>query len=356
MNLAKEKRNAIEMGAPISVEKNDQKSDVKKSTQLKPVIKLKQSLSVNKNDTQVTLSNHNNQQISNQSNQQNATSSKNTNEQNATSSKNTNEYTTHNRKFNKIHKCTYCEKKFTRMNDMYRHRKHYCKNNQLEKKELVVKQNDKNTPFNHLQTQNNTTGAQIEQLTAEITKLKEEVVQLKNQPSPPNIVINAKIDNHFYLDQRMVDLFEKTKQLHGPESAVKRAVDLISNKNKHNKHDWVKDPELMDHDRWAQAVKYLGKDPTGSHQFELHISQDHIIVDNGNKIDSILTDIIANYVIKSQNYIYQQIYEHPSEEIDWSLSDQTGIYQSKGINIHTLYQKFRNIKADPIHLVSLVNQ
>lgn len=200
------------------------------------------------------------------------------------------------------------------------------------------------------------TNPQIEQLTAEITKLKEEVIQLKNQPPPPNIVINAKIDNHFYLDQRMVDLFEKTKQLHGPESGVKRAVDLVSNKNKHNKHDWVRDPELMDHDQWTQAVKYLGKDPTGSHQFELHINQDHIIVDNGNKIDSILTDIIANYVIKSQNYIYQQIYEHPSEEIDWSLSDQTGIYQSKGVNIHTLYQKFRNIKADPIHLVSLVNQ
>jgi hypothetical protein len=157
------------------------------------------------------------------------------------------------------------------------------------------------------------------------------------------------------LNQRSIDIFEQTKKLHGEQVAIKRSLDLVTNKNKNNKHDWVRDPELVNRDNWSHMVKYLGKGPNGSHVFELHISQDQTVIDDGKRLDTILTDVVANSVIKSQNSVHKRIYESKSDEIDWSLLDQSGMYQSKNVNVQTLYQKFKAIKADPNHLVSLVN-
>jgi hypothetical protein len=178
---------------------------------------------------------------------------------------------------------------------------------------------------------------------------------ISQEPSTINInqTLNQTINVHF--NQKMVDIFEKTKQLHGVDVAVKRSVDLVSNKNKHNKHDWVKNPELMNQEDWSRLVKYRGRNPSGAHQFELRLSQDQTVMDDGRKLDSVLTDIVANSVIKSQNYIHQLMCDQSTEEPNWSLLDQTGLYQSKNVNIHTMYQRFKDIKPESNYYVGLIN-
>lgn len=51
-----------------------------------------------------------------------------------------------------------------------------------------------------------------------------------------------------------------------------------------NKHNWVKNTELINPSEFVKVVKYIGNE----------IDNDKVMIDDGTKIDRVLTDIVAN--------------------------------------------------------------
>ena len=105
-----------------------------------------------------------------------------------------------------------------------------------------------------------------------------------------------------------------------------------------------------------KVVKYIGNGIDGAPQFELLVSNDKVITDDGTKVDSVLTDIVANGVIRAQNHVNDRVQKASIPDSDtypWDIFFDSQIYEQRNKTIRNDYDKFKKIKPDSKHLIDL---
>ena len=284
--------------------------------------------------------------------------------------------------------CEYCGQKFNDKSNRHRHQRKSCPKKPYPEPEIEITKTD-TTTTTHTQkitiklkninpnksnvdnislSMNNTKQAEtsdinlnsgtISVLLKELSEVKKELQELKQQSNVTiiNTINNTVVNQYNIFDQKMVDIFNEMVKLHGQEYAVQYVRNLTKNKNKHNKHSWVKNSELINPSEFVKVVKYIGNEIDGTPQFELLIDNDKVMIDDGTKIDRVLTDIVANGLIKAQNHINDladRAYVPDSETYPWDILFNSQIFEKRNKTIHDDYEKFKQIKPDSKHLIDI---
>jgi hypothetical protein len=190
----------------------------------------------------------------------------------------------------------------------------------------------------------------FKQLTNMISELQKKV---EEQPAP--IVIQPTFIYNF-LDQNTIDIFGKVLELHGSDRAISYSCSLLKNKSKGNKHEWVKNAELVDPEGFKLVVKYDSKAQQG---FEIVGADRKVIKDpDGLKLDKILTDTVINANLKAQSQLARkasEAFEAGDENKMWSVWTDSSIFNPKGETIHDQIDKFKKMPASKKHLIDIVS-
>jgi hypothetical protein len=159
-------------------------------------------------------------------------------------------------------------------------------------------------------------------------------------------------------DQDTIDIFKLMCEKYGAEKAISYAGQLFKGKNKNNKHDWVKDPQLgLDLDSLSSVVSYNReeKDPC----FHITCANQKVIRDqDGSVVDKILTDIARNAGLDAQSYLANKVSESNDDERENQMQESwynSSIYDSqKKETIHDYMIRFKNLRASKPHLLSII--
>lgn len=145
-------------------------------------------------------------------------------------------------------------------------------------------------------------------------------------------------------------------ELHGSDRAISYSCSLLKNKSKGNKHEWVKNTELVDAEGFKLVVKYDSKAQQG---FEIIGADQKVIKDpDGLKLDKILTDTVINANLKAQSQLARkasEAFEAGDENKMWSVWTDSSIFNPKGETIHDQIDKFKKISASKKHLIDIVS-
>ena len=140
---------------------------------------------------------------------------------------------------------------------------------------------------------------QIDSLDKTVNNLKEEIEGLKKTT---NICPLVQIKNIIYFDEKMIDIYEKKKAIHGEDKTLHYVYCLITDKNADNKHDWLLDQEIIDSSKNIYPLKLISsKNSNGGLQIKVLIDKDKSIIDNGTQIDKIGNAVITDCLLKAQN-------------------------------------------------------
>lgn len=159
---------------------------------------------------------------------------------------------------------------------------------------------------------------------------------------------------------RSIDIFEIKRILHGPDAALQYIHNLVTNRNANNKHDWLRDSELLNPAEGYPFKLLTDKTNNSLLQIEIQVAPDKTEIDDGLHLDKIATEIVINAVLKAHNDFNIGIIQAlENNEFNSELELEVAmchpcIYDRRGHSIHDHLAKFRNIKPTTKYVKSLM--
>ena len=298
------------------------------------------------------------------------------------------------------YQCSYCGNVFAYKTGQYRHMKDRCLNKPIEShgghieivdkttttqtRKITIKlknnnhmnvdqkkgtdlEDKRNSEIDKQRIVNNDNDSEIVTLLKEIQKehqeeiclLRKELQELKNNPT--TLVQNntlVQVKQIVCFDTKMIDIYNKKKELHGDNNALCYVYNLVNGKNPNNKHDWIRDHEIIDPSKNEHPLKWISEKKNGKLQIKVRVDPEKTIIDDGTHIDKIGNDIVTNSVLLAHNDFIDKARKKSNFEYPDSLSDSIGnpyIYEKQGHSIFDLLFKFRKIKPSAKHLSCISN-
>ncbi len=261
--------------------------------------------------------------------------------------------------------CTYgCGEKFSRKFTLDRHIKNFHMKETLNKLPLPVPVKINLTVSKAKQpTLNAQKDSELSHLTAQLAKLTQVVAELSASKAP---VIENQTTNHITInntlvyncfDQHTIDIFNRILERHGPDRAISYSGSLLKGKNKNNKHDWIRNPELVNFESLSNVIKY-DSNPRNQGFHILGADNKEIIDTDGSIVDKILTNTVVNANLKAQSHLANKASEAADEgnsERMWEIWTDSSIYNQRGETIHDYIDKFKKVTASKSHLIDVIN-
>jgi hypothetical protein len=194
---------------------------------------------------------------------------------------------------------------------------------------------------------------QLAQVVAELGALKKTIA---DKPVTNNITINNTLIYNCF-DQNTIDIFNRMLELYGSERAISYSGSLLKNKNKNNKHEWMRNSELVDLMSLNHVITYESN-PRNQGFHIVCADQKTIIDTDGSMVDKILTDTVVNANLKAQSHLASkasQAMDEGNSDKMWEIWTDPSIYSQRGETIHDYIMKFKKVTASKPHLIEIIN-
>jgi hypothetical protein len=273
--------------------------------------------------------------------------------------------------------CTYaCGEKFSRKFTLDRHIKNFhvisTQESALIQSAILPKRpkislKSSNPIDTTLKSQVNITGnvnkdSQLSHITDQLAQLTQVVAELRSSKVPiienqtNHITINNTLVYNCF-DQHTIDIFNRILERYGPDRAISYSGSLLKGKNKNNKHDWIRNPELVNLESLSNVIKY-DSNPRNQGFHILGADNKEIIDTDGSIVDKILTNTVVNANLKAQSHLATKASEAADEgnsERMWEIWTDSSIYNQRGETIHDYIDKFKKVTASKSHLIDVIN-
>jgi hypothetical protein len=267
--------------------------------------------------------------------------------------------------------CSYeCGEQFTNKSNMDRHMRKFhvgeeppktiSKVNTLPSR-IKIKLSKKIVPeFKLGDLTKKTQPSEISELTTQLAQVVAELGALKktiaDKPVTNNITINNTLIYNCF-DQNTIDIFNRMLELYGSERAISYSGSLLKNKNKNNKHEWMRNSELVDLMSLNHVITYESN-PRNQGFHIVCADQKTIIDTDGSMVDKILTDTVVNANLKAQSHLASkasQAMDEGNSDKMWEIWTDPSIYSQRGETIHDYIMKFKKVTASKPHLIEIIN-
>lgn len=252
-----------------------------------------------------------------------------------------------------LHKCDYCSTDFSTKGNLQRHINNHC-----------LKSPDKTLPSVISNQPVSPVAIPLVGINQTLIPVKDEISSSSTVDSEVSIALKNLCDRFDRLELSLIprdiskpllnfkklDIYNSKKVRYGAEAALTYVYNLIDGSTIHNKHDWIKDKELIN---LSECLPFKLLDRKDSRlQIEIkNVQNEQIIIDDGPYFDKVATDTVTNAVLKAQNDFISNVQSQFTDNdycSENSLANAIGnrfIYEKQGQGIHHKLEKYRKLKA-----------